>query len=159
MSFRDFNVEDEFAEMAGDRREFFSKDSYGFRKLGKLEELDAALVEKLRARRWKLANPERCAELKAESLARLNATDPDGQRAMRRRRKKKWQAKNPETTRAMARRTWARRKDRPEVKAAALARAKAHYEAAKKDPAKLERIRQSKREYARRKAALRKALS
>lgn len=157
MSFRDEEILEEFGAASGGRVEFFGSDGYSFRRLGKVEGLDPKLIEALRMRRWKLVHPERCAELKAKSIANRMTIDPEGQRAMRRRRKAKWQAKNRETVREMDRRRWAKVKDRPEVKAAALARAKAQYEAAKKDPAKMERIRASKREYARRQAALRRA--
>lgn len=157
MSFRDDEIAEEFATSVGGRVEFFGSDGYSFRRLGKVEALDAKLVEALRMRRWKLAHPDRCAELKAKSIAHRMEVDAEGQRAMRRRRKKKWQAKNPAAVRAMSQRAWSRRKDRSDVKAAALARAQAHYAKAKADPAKLEALRAYKREWARKKAAERKA--
>jgi hypothetical protein len=158
MAFLDTEIEEEFAEASGGRVEFFGKDGYSFQRLGKMDELPPELVAKLRARRWKLKNPERSAAHKAKSLAKLALMDPEGRRAMWLRRKKKWLAKNPGKSAEYARRVWAKRKDKPEVKAAALARTKRWYEAAKKDPARAERLRQYKREWARKKALLKKVV-
>jgi hypothetical protein len=171
-SFDDAEIFEHIGEQTGGRREFFASDSYTFRRLGKLDDAGfERLTERLRSlkwyrenkayaqalnRAWKAAHPERVRELKKKSVAHRMKMDRAAQLAMRTRRRKKWREKNPEKVRASGRRVWERRKDRPEVKAAALARAAAHYSATKADPARLEALRQYKREWARAKTAERR---
>lgn len=168
MSFSDFDVEAEFQAAQRKGREFFDGDSYSFRRLGKLDHDDferlAARLRSLRwyrenreyaqalNRAWKAAHPERCRALKRKSIAHRMKVDPKGQRAMRRRRKAKWEAKNREKVLAQGRARYHRTKT-AETAAAALARAQAHYAATKADPVKLEALRKRKREWARQKTA------
>lgn len=115
----------------------------------------AQLVDKLRSRKWKREHRPRCNDLKRESNARLLAADPERLRSRRRRAQAKWRAKNPEKTREAQRReaAAAKAKDPAKYKAAALARARAQYQRALADPAKLEALRAYKREWARAKAS------
>lgn len=173
MSFADFNVEAEFDAAQRRGREFFDGDSYSFRRLGKLDQDDfRRLAERLRSlkwyrahreyaqalnRAWKAAHPERCRELKRKSIAHRMKVDPKGQRAMRRRRKAKWTDRNRDKVLAQDRARYHRTKT-TELLERANARAKAHYQAVKADPAKLAALRRYKREWARSKAAERKAV-
>lgn len=168
-SFDSAEIFEAIGQQTGGRREFFSGDSYSFRRLGKLDDADfKKLTERLRSlkwyrankayaqalnRAWKKAHPEQDRGHKRKSIAHRMKVDRAGQLAMRRRRRQKWRAKNPERVRAAALRTWGRRRLKPGVLAAANVRAKAYYVAVKANPAKLEALRKYKREWARAKAA------
>lgn len=156
MSFDNLSLEIA-AEFAGHRgaREYFGADGYSFRRLGTLTDADFEhLTALLRNKKWKRDHPEACRRHKAESERRLMLADPAGQRVGRQRRKKRWQAKNPERVKAMAVRGYLVQlaKDPIGYRQRALSRAKAHYQQTKADPAKAEALRVYKREWARKKA-------
>lgn len=170
MSFRDDEVTAEFEAASGMGREFFDGDSYSFRRLGKLDRDDfQRLTDRLRSlrwyrqntgyaqslnRAWKAAHPERVRELKQKSVAHRMQVDPEGQRAMRQRRKKKWEAKNREKVLAQGRARYHARKT-PQSAAAANERAKRYYAAVRADRFKLDALRKYKREWAAKKAGSR----
>lgn len=164
MSFSDLEIAAEFESASRLGREFFDGDSYSFRRLGRLDRGDIdRLAARLRSlnwyranreyaqalnRAWKAAHPDRVRELKLKSIAHRMKVDAEGQRAMRRRRKRKWEAKNREKVLAQGRARYHRAKA-PDKAAAAIARAKAHYAATKADPKRLSALRAYKREWAR----------
>jgi hypothetical protein len=168
VSFTDLEIAAEFDSASRMGREFFDGDSYSFRRLGKLDGDDfQKLTDRLRSlkwyranktyaqalnRAWKAAHPERVRELKQKSVAHRMKVDPKGQRAMRRRRKQKWEAKNRDKVLEQGRSRYHRTKT-PATAAAANVRAKAQYLAIKENPAALEALRKYKREWARAKAA------
>lgn len=168
MSFRDEEILEEFESASRRGREFFDSDGYTFRRLGKLDLDDfEQLARRLRSlkwyrankeyaqalnRAWKAAHPERVRELKRNSIAHRMKVDAKGQRAMRQRRKRRWEAKNRERVLAQGRARHHRTKT-PETVAAANARAKAHYAAVKADSFKLDALRKYKREWLRSKKA------
>ena len=75
--------EPEIAPAPPDAREYFPKEGYSFRRLGKMEDLSPTLVNQLRVRKWQIANPEKKnakgrryagkSEVKARQLAQARA--------------------------------------------------------------------------------------
>lgn len=119
MSFREEEIAEEFAESVSGRREFFSSDSYSFRRLAKLEGLDPKLLKRLKNTRyrkthpeevraywraWRAANPER-AQLYTSRYAKTAKGS-----AVTRNKKRRWQQNHRDAYNAAQRVAYARRR-------------------------------------------------
>lgn len=87
-SFDDAELFEHIGQSTGGRREFFAADSYSFRRLGKLEDLDLKLVASLRAMKWNRAHPERRREIAQRYWSRAEVKERAARQARERRAKK-----------------------------------------------------------------------
>lgn len=80
--------EPEIAPAPVDVREYFPKESFSFRRLGKMEGLDPKLVNSLRVVKWQRENPDKHAAKNARHYAKPGVKDRQLANARARRAKK-----------------------------------------------------------------------